>query len=217
VTDTTASTTILGGSYNALGAELGASATSLGAGRPGRPGRKLAVNRARLSVANTLFLGRTGVTTVTSSNIDVVVARLLARLAGLGASSPSVPGMLTINRARVGVAVLFCRKNRGSGTTVGSSGDNRSGALVNTTAAELGASAPSRPARHLGINGAGKGVAGLVLIGVRAADTAKCVGGEDGARALLGASAAGGSAGGEGSPGSNLAVNGTGESVAGLQ
>jgi len=215
-TDAAASTTVAGGGDDTLSAELGAGATSLGAGRPGRPGRKLAVNGARLGVANALFLGGASVTTVAGSNVDGVVARLLATTTRLGASGPGVPGMLAINGARVGVAVLFSGKNGGSGTTVGSSVDNRSSALVNATAAELGASAPGRPARHLGVDGAGESVAGLVLLGVRAADTAKCVGGEDGASALLGASATGGRAGSEGSPGSNLAVDGAGEGVASL-
>jgi hypothetical protein len=44
---------------------------------------------------------------VGSSNVNLVVARLVTGAAGLGAGSPGVPGVLAVNGARVSVAALF--------------------------------------------------------------------------------------------------------------
>jgi len=117
---------------------LGTSATSLGAGRVAGPSRKLAVNGARLGVANTIFGRRTGVTAVLGSNVNAVSARLLARAASLRASGPSVPGMLAVNGARVGVAVLLSRGDAANHTAMSGCGNNRLGTTVDAATAKLG-------------------------------------------------------------------------------
>jgi hypothetical protein len=47
------------------------------------------------------------VTTVAGMNVDLVSTRLLAATAGLGAGSPVVPLVNTVDGAGVSVAVLF--------------------------------------------------------------------------------------------------------------
>jgi hypothetical protein len=84
-------TTVLSRSHNRFSALLGATSTTLGAGTPGRPAGKLAVDGASLSVADTLVSRRAFVTTVPGSNIDLVVTGLFTGTARLGASGPGVP------------------------------------------------------------------------------------------------------------------------------
>jgi hypothetical protein len=69
----------------------------------------LAINGAGLGVAHALFSRGACVATVLGSEINLVVARLLTSATGLGAGSPGVPGVLAIDGARVGVAVLLGR------------------------------------------------------------------------------------------------------------
>jgi len=122
---------------------------------------------------------------VLSSDINLVVARLLTSATGLGAGSPGVPGVLAVDGARVSVAVLLGGKCRGGCTTEGSCVDNRSGAALNTATAKLGASTPGTPAGDLGIDGARKGIASLVFLGVGAAHTTVGVGVDDGTSTFL--------------------------------
>jgi hypothetical protein len=89
--NTTSDTTVLSRSHNRFSALLGATSTTLGAGTPGRPAGKLAVDGASLSVADTLVSRRAFVTTVPGSNIDLVVTGLFTGTARLGASGPGVP------------------------------------------------------------------------------------------------------------------------------
>ena len=78
-------TTVLTGRDDGLGALLGTTSTGLGAGRPDRPARKLAVDGATLNVANTLFLVGAFITTVFGSNLNVVGTRLNTSITRLGA------------------------------------------------------------------------------------------------------------------------------------
>ena len=150
------------------------------------------------------------------SDINLVVARLLTSTTSLGAGSPGVPGVLAVDGARVSVAVLLGDKCPGRCTTEGSCVDNRSGAALDTATAKLGARTPGTPAGYLAVDGARKGVASLVFLGVGAAHTTVGVGVDDGTSTFLGTRTAGCSASAEGSPGSYLAVNGASEGVASL-
>ena len=82
---TACDTTVLTGRDDGLGALLGTTSTGLGAGRPDRPARKLAVDGATLNVANTLFLVGAFITTVFGSNLNVVGTRLNTSITRLGA------------------------------------------------------------------------------------------------------------------------------------
>jgi len=63
---------------------------------------------------------------VLGGDVNSVSARLGTNTTGLGASRPGVPGVLTIDGARVGVAVL-CSRHRATGkTTVLASSDDGS-------------------------------------------------------------------------------------------
>ena len=139
-------TTVLNRGDNRLGALLGTASTGLGAGTPGRPARKLAINRASLSVAHTLVSGRAFVTTVLGSNIDIVVARLFASTTGLAACGPRVPRVYAIDGARVSVAVLLSRDRQADSTTVGSSDDDGASTAVDTTTAVVSANTPGTEA-----------------------------------------------------------------------
>jgi hypothetical protein len=85
---------------------LGASAAGLGAGSEAGPFGDLAVDGASLHVANAHFPVGAFVAIVCGGNDNIVVARLDAFTAGLGAGSPGVPGVFAVDGARVGVAVL---------------------------------------------------------------------------------------------------------------
>jgi hypothetical protein len=62
---------------------------------------------------------------VLGSDGNIIIAGLFAEAAGLGASSPGVPGMLAVNGAGVGVAVLHGRSLTTTDTAVLGSSDDR--------------------------------------------------------------------------------------------
>ena len=98
----------MGGSCeHGAAAAFGTSAAGLGASRVARPAGDTAVDGASLGVAHTGLLGGACVTAVLGSDVDGVGAGLDADTTGLGAGSPGVPGVLAVDRARVGVAVLL--------------------------------------------------------------------------------------------------------------
>jgi hypothetical protein len=142
---------------------LGTSTARLGASTVSGPARHSAINRAVLGVANALFLGGASVTTVLGSDVDLVVARLGASATSLGASGPGVPGMLAVDGARVGVAVLLSRDLVAWLAAELSSSDYRLGLSVDTTATKLRASRPTTPSRDDAVDGAFLGTAGTVF------------------------------------------------------
>ena len=92
-------------SEDRAGAGLQAIATGLGASAESRPARHLAVDRAALGVAHTVFLRRAFITAVLGSDVHIVVATLRTGATALGAGSPGVPGVFAVDGARMGVAV----------------------------------------------------------------------------------------------------------------
>ena len=125
-------------SEDRAGTGLQAIATGLGASAESRPARHLAVDRAALGVAHTVFLRRAFITAVLGSDVHVVVATLRTGATALGAGSPGVPGVLAVDGARMSVARLGGRyQTWACYTTVLSEGDDGSRAGVDTTATEL--------------------------------------------------------------------------------
>jgi len=124
-------------SYDRTRLGFGTSATRLGALRVVSPSRHLAVNRASLSVTDTVLASGAVVTTVLGSDIDLVRTRLFATATTRGAGGPGVPGVLTVNGSRVGVAILF---NTGGVTrlaTMRSICDDRARTAFDATTAKL--------------------------------------------------------------------------------
>jgi hypothetical protein len=97
------------------------------------------------------------------SNVNLIVAGLVASTTSLGASGPCVPRMLAINRARVGVAVLLSRDLVTWLATELSSSNYRLRSSLDTTTAELRASRPTVPSRNNAIDGAFLGAASTVF------------------------------------------------------
>jgi hypothetical protein len=190
-----ANTTVGTSSYNGTRLGLGTSATGLGAGTVARPARDLAVNRASLAVAHAVFRSRAGVATVLGRNVNSVSARLAARATGLGASRPGVPGVLAIDGARVGVAVLLSRHRAASSATKLASSDDGLGSGLDAAATDLRASGPSSPAGDSAVNGAGERVASGRRRESGARKAAVGSGSNDGTSLGLGTSATGLSAG----------------------
>jgi hypothetical protein len=111
------------------------------------------------------------VTLVLGTDVNVGVAGLKAETAGLGAGSPGVPPVFTVDGARVGVAVLRGRLGVASFAAVTDVGDDGADTRVDAAAAKFGASGEAGPAGEDAIDGAGLGAAGLVVDVVRALDT----------------------------------------------
>jgi len=170
-------------------------AASLGAGGVRRPSRDLAVNRASLAVAHARLGGRTFITAVLGRNVNSVSARLAARATGLGASRPGVPGVLAIDGARVGVAVLLSRHRAASSATELASSDDGLGPGLDTATTDLRASGPSSPAGDSAVDGAGERVASGRRRESGARKAAVGSGSNDGTSLGLGTSATGLSAG----------------------
>lgn len=93
------------------------------------------------------------------SGVDNVRADLFTSAAGLGAGTPCVPGMHTINGAGVSVAILRSFKHRtGNAVVLGLGHDNASAGLY-TTSALFAASTPGTPTTDVAVDGTGSGVA----------------------------------------------------------
>jgi hypothetical protein len=160
--------------YNRTRLGLGASPTGLAAGAVSGPTRNLAVSRAGLRIASTLFLFRTGVATVRCSNLNGVATNLGTSFTGLGTGTPGIPLMNTVLRAGVSVAVLLALDRIAVFATVGDVGDYGSGTGLDAAATELVASCPCIPVGDDTVNGAGLSRAHTVLSVDGASDAAMC-------------------------------------------
>jgi hypothetical protein len=109
---------------------LGASAASLGASTPGRPGRDDTVNGASSGIAGAgLLKGQAGNTAVSGRSVDTAGTALGAGAAGLGAGGPIPPlGQNAVNGAGRGVATFSCCQSGAGDATMVSSSDNNTGA-----------------------------------------------------------------------------------------
>lgn len=148
------------------------------------------------------------------SYVNLVRTGLRASTASLGASSPCVPGVFAINRARVGVAVLLSIDSIAYLTTVGSSSDDRTGTAFNAAATKLRARRPGGPARHNAIDGAFLFATRLVTEIVDACLATEHGHGYNGTGARLGTRSTGNGAGTPCRPEGHLAINGAFETVA---
>jgi hypothetical protein len=149
--------------YNRTRLGLRASAAGLAAGAVSGPARDLAVSGAGLGIASSLFLVRAGVTAVRCSLHNSVATNLGTGFTGLGASTPGVPGMNAVIRARVSVAVLLALDGIAVFATVGDVGDNRPGTGLDATATKLVASCPCIPVGEDTVDGTGLSRAYAVL------------------------------------------------------
>jgi hypothetical protein len=198
------------------GLGLVATTAGLGAGVVFRPAGDLAVDGAGLQVAGTLFFVGASVTTMLGSDVNVVPTRLDATATGLGAGLPGVPGVFTVDGARVSVAVLRGRDGGAHLAAVSDVGDNGASTLFYAAAAKFGASGESSPAGEHAVDGAGLGVAHTVLSVHGTLDTSERNVGDDGTNTRLGASRASHCASGPFGEIAHLAVAGALKSVAGL-
>jgi hypothetical protein len=150
-----------------------------------------------------------------SSNDDGVDARLNASATGLGASSPGLPSLFTVDGARVGVAILLNRQRIAGFSAVSYIGDDGTSARLNTASAKFIASGPASESRENTIDGTRLRATGLELESVRVAfKTAIFGSGNHRASTLLGARGTRPAAGRKCGPSRELAVNGATESVA---
>jgi hypothetical protein len=85
-------------------------------------------------------------------DVNSVVTSLHATSASLGASGPGVPGVLAIDGARVGVAILLNAESVTRFTTMSDVSDDGTSAGFDAAAAKLRASRPSRKTRQDAIN-----------------------------------------------------------------
>jgi hypothetical protein len=91
----------------------GACATGHGASTESRPARNLAINRTRLAVADALHGKRTVDATVRRFGLGVEFSHLgTTDATRLAASTPCKPRVLTVNGARVNVAISFITEVR---------------------------------------------------------------------------------------------------------
>jgi hypothetical protein len=203
------------GSHDRTSLGLGASAAGLGAGSVARPAGDLAVDGAGLHVAHALFLVGAFVTSVLSSDGNVVGASLHAEATGLGAGGPGVPGVFAVDGARVSVAVLRGRESGAHLAAVSDVGDNGASTLFYAASAKFGASGESSPAGEDAVDRAGLGVAGLVVDVVRALDSSVSNVGGNGTRLSLCPSGARDGARSPSRPLGHDAVDSASEGVAG--
>jgi hypothetical protein len=159
---------MLGSNDGGLRAFLTAARTSLGALAPRGPVGELAVDGTRLNVAGAMLSTRAFVTTMSSVEVDDIVARLLASTAGFRASSPGVPRVYTVDRAGVSVAVLFSLEGRAGNTAVLGSGLDSAGTLLYTTAAVFITRGPLAPYGDVAID---RTLLGLASIGLTQSST----------------------------------------------
>jgi hypothetical protein len=153
---------------------------------------------------------------VLGSNVNVVVTRLPACAARLGASGPGIPSVSAIDRARVSVAVLLGRSGSTMLPTVANVRDNRLGTALDTTTANFGAGCPSRPTRKLAVNGANESVATCRGLEGTTACTTVTIRGQNRFGVSLAATTASLCACSPGGPATELAVDGARERGAGL-
>jgi hypothetical protein len=150
-----------------------------------------------------------------SSNDDVVDTRLNASATGLRASRPGLPSLLTVNGARVGVAILLSRQRVTGFPTMSYISDDGTSASLYTTSAKFIASSPASESRDNTIDWTRLRATGLELESVRVAlKTAIFGSGNHGTSALLGARGTRPAAGRIRGPSREFAVNRAIESVA---
>jgi hypothetical protein len=187
---------------------LRASTASLGAGGPGRPGRDDAVHGARLGVASALLVKRALHTPVLGHDDDSDRANLAAGATGAAASCPCIERVLTVDRARVSVAVLLLSESGASYATMRSSGGHGAGTLGDATTTLVGASAPDTKARELAVDRAGLSVACDGVNEFRAGNTSVGVLDHNSPGAVFGATTTADGAGSEVTPSRHRAING---------
>lgn len=144
--------TIAMGADDRFGTSLATTRASLRAPTPAGPIRRYAVNGARLKVAHTGFLVGACITTMFGSNIDVVGTSLYPFTTCLRARGPVVPGVLTVDSARVGVAVLFRVQGWAGSAAAHVRLVDKSGALSDAAAAFFVTGSPPAPFRNVAID-----------------------------------------------------------------
>lgn len=149
------------------------------------------------------------------SNVNLVRTGLRASTASLGASSPSVPGVFAINRARVGVAVLLSIDRIACLATVGSCSDDRTGTAFSATATKFRARGPGSPAGNYAIDWAFLFATRLVTKIMDACLATKLGHGYNGTGARLGARGTGNGTSAPCRPEGHLAINRAFKTVAG--
>jgi len=184
----------VGGSvHNRTSLGLGTSGATLGACAVARPGRDLAINCARESVArNRGGEGRANDATMGYIRGDSARLGLGTGAAGLCASSVAGPGRYNaVNGASESVARGGRRQTSAHYATVGNVGHDGARLGLGTSAARLGAGTVTGPARYLAVDGASEGVAGTSGGKGRADDASVGNVGHDRTSLGLGASATG--------------------------
>lgn len=195
------------------GALLGALATGKGARSVERPLGYSAVDGASSGVASLGFLeGRACVAAVSSGlshNAGVNHAATTTALVAFGPEAPFASE--AVHRAGLGVAVFGFTKVGAAPASFGNFGDDLAETSGDTSAASLGAGSVLCPGSNDAVNGAGLGIAQLPLDhGAAGLAVVQGFGGND-ANTRLDARAAGLGAGGVLAPGSQDAVNWTGD------
>lgn len=216
--DATEVTTELGAGEDEASAGHGATAARNGAGAVFFPGRKFAVDGARLNSTLTL-VEKVGAhnTTMAALTGDGAFARLFAGTAGLGACTPGRPGRnLAVDGAELGVALLGFVETRALVSTPERMNGDLAGTGHGAGATGCGARGEFRPGSNFAVLGARASFAADNFFEHTTGFAAELSGLDGFAGTGPESRTAGHAAFGVGLPGAVLAVNGAFMSVAGL-